>query len=402
VNYPGYLAHLRDRLAALGFGGLEAPSDLAVHLGLSAQRTEPWGRLLLLLPAAPSTAAAAGGEAREALLAAVGAWVRGLQRRDELPLYALVVFPFEQKVPDELSAAIRSRQQEDAERRWGVIPWVADLEVELVDRHSGFPRVPDQVTHALTEVPRGAVEEAVRKATGPRIGHHPLKVDLGYVPVTRFVLAITVAYYLWVLLVGGSLMNLVSGPSANALIRWGANYGQAVLVGGEQWRYLTYILLHGNLLHLGMNMWAFWALGRHSEMVYGPMSYSFIYVVSGIVGGMASTLLRPGMSFSVGASGSILGLMGGLIYFAMAMPGRRVDWRGLLGPVGINLVFGFMFRGIDNYAHIGGLIAGFAAAFVAGIPGQRTVWRKAAMAATAALLLLILAGVIRLPHLTLL
>lgn len=399
MNYSGYLHQVRDQLAAQGFAGLEVPSDLTPAVGLAAQRTESWGHLFLLLP--PSPATPAGTEARESLLAAVGAWVRAVQRRAERPVFAVVAFPFEQKVPDELSASIRSLQQADPEGRWGVIPWVADLAVELVDRHSGFPRVDDKVAHALTEVPRGAVEQAVRQATGPRIGRSPMKIDLGYLPVTRILLAVTVAFYLWTVLLGGGLNSLISGPDPQTMITWGANYGRLVFFAGQQWRFFTYIFLHGGLLHIGMNMWAFWSIGRYNEMIYGPLRYGFIYVVAGVAGGIASTVFRAGMSFSVGASGSIMGLMGALVYFGLAMPGRRVDWRGLLGPVGINLLIGFMITGIDNYAHIGGLIGGFVAAFLAGIPGQRSGWRNVAMAVTAALVLLILADVIRLPHMAL-
>lgn len=397
MNASTYAHAVHEKLGARGFAALSVPDDLTRRVALAAIRQEEWGRLAVVL-VKPEAAA---DEAREPLIAALGAWVREVWRQGEDPCYLVAVFPFDGSVPEREAEAIKALRMDDPQQRWGVIPWVADLAVDLIDRHSGFPRVGNDVTLALTDVPRGRAEEAWAQVAGPQVGRRRLGINLGYVPATRFILAATVAYYLWVVMAGGGGLDVLSGPSSGALIKWGSNFSPLVFQ-GEQWRLFTHILLHGGILHIGLNMWALWQVGRHVELIYGSGRMSFIYVVAGVVGGIASAALRPGGVNSVGASGAILGLMGGLVYFALTIRGRAVDWRNLLAPVAINLFYGFFMGGlIDNYAHIGGFIGGFLAAFLAGVPGQRSAWRTGAMAAVGLLLLLVLAGVIRLPHLAL-
>jgi membrane associated rhomboid family serine protease len=392
-----YTAQVRQRLLGQGFAELASPADIGFTLTLA--RKESWGRLLL---AVAPIGIGDQPAAREALSSASGAWVLNMQRQGAEPCYMVLIFPFARRVPDALSGAVKALRREDPQQRWGVIPWTADLEVELVDRHTGFPRVDDGVARALTELERGAVAERWERLTGPRIGRGAaLRIDMGHMPVTRLILAATISYYLWVAIAAGGLAALLGGPSAPALVTWGANDTRYVFGAGEQWRLFSHMLLHGGLLHLGLNMWALWNLGRHVEMVYGGGRMAFIYVVAGVLGGVASVAVRATTVTSVGASGAIMGLMGALVYFALALPGRRVDWRNLMGPVGINLMLGFFIPGIDNYAHIGGFIGGVLAAFLAGIPGERKPWRFAAMAAAGLVVLLLVGGVLPLPRLRL-
>lgn len=398
MNFMAYYAQVRERLAPHGYTEATVPADMAGRLLVALERAEPWGRLFVAM--ADAEAAADAGK-REGLVNAAAAWVREQVQEGGKPCYLMLVFPFEHTVPEAAAEAIKVLRQEGAERRWGVIPWIADLEVELIDQHTGHPKVGPELAQALTEVPRGAAEQIWRRATGPKIGvRSPLLGNLGYLPATRLIMASTFAWYIWVLLAGGGGgLDVLGGPGIDELRHWGANDGRLVLIGGEQWRLLTYIWLHGGLLHLGFNMWAFWSAGRHVELLYGSGRMAFIYVAAGVAGGIASAVFRSGFAVSVGASGSVLGMMGALVYWAMAMPGRRLHWREMLGPVGINLLYGFFWRGIDQHAHIGGFIGGFLMAFVAGIPGERKAWRLVAMAMTGLLMGALLAGLLPLPHL---
>lgn len=397
MNFAAYSAHVRDALLERGFTLLTPPDDMRPRLPVTLERSESWGRLVLGLAATEETLDA---PLREGLISATAAWARDLQQQGGQRTWVILVFPFGKRVDDATATGIRALRQEGED--WGVIPWSADLEVELIDRHTGFPRVDDQVARVLTEVPRGAVEEVLRKATSPKIGNRGRVLgDLGYVPATRMILAATIAYFLWSVLMGGLGLNLIGsllgGPGGETLRTWGANHGVLVINQGQHWRLFTHMLLHGGLLHLGFNMWALWHVGRHIELVYGSRNMAFIYLVAGVFGGIASTVFRPYAVLSVGASGAVLGLMGALVYFAVSLPGRQVDWRSLLMPVGINLLYGFFIPFIDNYAHIGGFIGGFLAAFVVGIPGQRAPWRTWAMIGTAAVVLVILSGIVPLP-----
>ncbi|MFZ5826119.1 MAG: rhomboid family protein [Bacillota bacterium] len=397
MNYAAYIAHLKERLGEQGFGELALPGDLTDRFGLALERQEPWGRLLLVLAGKVNMTERTE---QEALVAAAGAWVRNMPKGAHL----ILVFPFDRKVKEEESEPIVRLRQDGPERRWSVVPWTADLEVELLDRHTGFPPVDAQVARALTEVPRTKVEELVRRSTGPRVGRPRVLGDMSFVPATRVILATTIAYYLWALLMGGGgllggIFGVLAGPNLQTLIRWGANYGALVFYEGQQWRLLSHILLHGGLLHLGLNMWALWRIGQYVEMVYGTGRMLFIYLVAGMAGGIASTAFRPDLVPSVGASGAVLGLLGALIYFGRTFKDRPVNWHGLWGPVAINLLYGFFIPIIDNYAHVGGFIGGMIAGFVAGVPGLRRPWQPWAMGAVGLVLGLLLTGVIPLPHL---
>jgi len=394
LDYPAYVAGVRERLTALSFAEAELTENLEQHIVLGMEREESWGRLIIALARQLNQTDLRQAEEQ---VAAAGAWARSAA--EERACHVILVFPFDRRVEEEESAQILALREEGPDRRWSVIPWTADLDVELLDRHSGFPPVDAEVARALTEVPRGAVEQLVRRSTGPRIGRPRLVSGLSYLPATRLILATTIAYYIWTILIGGQglfgALNLVAtGPNVGTLLAWGANHGEKALVEGQQWRLATYLLLHGGLLHLGFNMWALWRLGQYVEMVYGSGRMFFIYMVAGVTGGIASAAFRAIPVPSVGASGAIMGLLGALLYFGWAFRERRVNWQAFLTPVMINLLYGFMIPVVDNQAHIGGLLGGLAAAFVAGVPGERHAWRTWAMGAVAVLLVLVLGGVV--------
>lgn len=141
------------------------------------------------------------------------------------------------------------------------------------------------------------------------------------------------------------------------LIPFGAKENGLILK-GEYWRFITPIFLHGDLMHLALNCYFLYAVSV-SEKIYGHLKFIVIYILAGILGNVASFafLSSPG----VGASGANFGLLGAMLYFGIQKP---AIFRGKLGynilfVIVINLVYGFSRPGIDNAAHIGGLIGGF-------------------------------------------
>lgn len=161
-------------------------------------------------------------------------------------------------------------------------------------------------------------------------------------------------------------MVLASGPSLDfngqVMVHFGANYGPFTL-GGQWWRLLTYMFLHGGLMHIAFNMWCLWDLGALCESLYGRWTFAAIYLTTGIAAGLASVAWNPRV-LSVGASGAIFGLAGALIAsFALgefSLPKVAISGtlRSLLFFVGFNVVFGTLASGIDNGAHGGGLVSG--------------------------------------------
>jgi rhomboid protease GluP len=161
-------------------------------------------------------------------------------------------------------------------------------------------------------------------------------------------------------------MVLASGSAADfpgkTLVHFGANFGPLTL-SGDWWRLLTYIFLHGGLMHIAFNMWCLWDLGALCESLYGRWTFGAIYLLTGVAGGLASVGWNPSV-LSVGASGAIFGLAGALIasfYLGeFSLPGIAIrgTLRSLVFFVGFNVLFGSMFPGIDNACHAGGLVSG--------------------------------------------
>jgi len=155
---------------------------------------------------------------------------------------------------------------------------------------------------------------------------------------------------------GAGLMNL-GGISSQVNYRLGASLPLGYNI-SQPWRFITAIFLHGGLLHIGFNMWVLLDIGPMVEEMYGSARYLFLYVVTGAAGYVVSSF--AGHS-SVGASGSLLGLIGVLLagttgrksMQAQALRSALIRWLIYIG------VLGFLFSGTDNYAHFGGVATGY-------------------------------------------
>ena len=154
----------------------------------------------------------------------------------------------------------------------------------------------------------------------------------------------------------GALMNF-GAIAGNVLIRLGASLPLPVNL-MEPWRFVTAVFLHGSLMHIAFNLWVLMDIGPQIEELYGSARYLFIYVITGIGGYIVSSTFGK---FSVGGSGALLGLIGVLL--AITTGRRSAGMQMLRGQIIRWLiyiaVFGFLFPGIDNFAHAGGLAAGF-------------------------------------------
>ena len=139
-------------------------------------------------------------------------------------------------------------------------------------------------------------------------------------------------------------------------------FGLAV-ASGEWWRLFTAGFLHLSVLHILFNMWGLWVLGRPLESMLGRARFAVLYAVSLFVGSTVSYVFASPQGASVGASGAIFGLAGGMIVVA-----KRMHWNlnWLVGIVALNFLLPFMVPDIDWHAHVGGLVAGLivTAAFV--------------------------------------
>ena len=184
--------------------------------------------------------------------------------------------------------------------------------------------------------------------------------------ITYFLIAVNCIFYIVPVLLGqyDYILNLlcVHGPSVRA---------------GDYYRLLTGIFLHGSLVHLAFNCYALYVIGSQIESYLGKFKYIIIYLFSGLTGSLLSITMQGGTS-SVGASGAIFGLMGALLYFGYfyrVYLGSVVKSQ-ILPLVALNLFIGFMTPGIDNFAHIGGLVGGVIITMALGVKDKSSSFEK--------------------------
>jgi membrane associated rhomboid family serine protease len=159
--------------------------------------------------------------------------------------------------------------------------------------------------------------------------------------------------------------NVAAILHAQQLVEWGSNLGRLTR-GGQWWRLVSSMFLHGSIWHLGFNMLALWQVGRLTERIFGSTRFAALYLLAGVSGSLASVLWNPHVN-SVGASGAIFGIIGGLLAF-LGRPNTGVpptvvsELRSSLLPFLLfSLWMGFVYPHTDNAAHIGGLVGGWLA-----------------------------------------
>jgi rhomboid protease GluP len=170
----------------------------------------------------------------------------------------------------------------------------------------------------------------------------------------------------WVLL--GSIVlvfvaETLAGGSTNTdvLVHLGAKV-TTLVAEGQYWRLFTSMFLHIGITHLFFNGYALFIIGTELERILGAVRFLAIYLLSGLFGSLASYAFTSNLS--AGASGAIFGLIGALAAFFLLHRERLGSWgRARLANIAflivINLFFGFTQPGIDNLAHLGGLVSGF-------------------------------------------
>ncbi|NBE82191.1 rhomboid family intramembrane serine protease [Micromonospora rubida] len=161
---------------------------------------------------------------------------------------------------------------------------------------------------------------------------------------------------------GGSGFGGLMGGST-PLTDWGSVLGQALfpdgsvhgIAQGEWYRLVTAMFLHYGVIHLLLNMWALWVLGRSLEANLGPLRFLSLYLVAGLGGNVAAYLFSAENATTAGASTAIFGLFAALIVIERRM-GRDIS--AVLPVLVINLVFTLTVPGISIPGHLGGLVTG--------------------------------------------
>ncbi|HWI63137.1 MAG TPA: rhomboid family intramembrane serine protease [Symbiobacteriaceae bacterium] len=259
-----------------------------------------------------------------------------------------------------------------------LVPWIVDLTREQVFAHQGppFGIDPDLETLAAPE-PRCEEGEAPKPQAEP---HRPVaERDEPPRPWATIVL-LTAIIGIWLAMtVAGR--SLTATEDMEILNNWGAVFRPFMWRDGQYWRLFTAAFLHIGLAHLAMNGLSLWMVGRAVEWLYGPLRMLYIYVAAAVTGSLLSAALGQPVVLSAGASGAIFGMLGAIIWYRLSSPlGARIKMRPLLTTLVMNLGLSLaMYKVIDNWNHLGGLLGGFVAAAVIGVPAihglQAPRWR---------------------------
>ncbi|HXA56979.1 MAG TPA: rhomboid family intramembrane serine protease [Candidatus Acidoferrum sp.] len=151
-------------------------------------------------------------------------------------------------------------------------------------------------------------------------------------------------------------------PSIPDALRWGADFGPLSL-SGQWWRLFTSTFVHFGIIHIAFNMWCLYSLGRSLEFLMGRKAFAATYVASGMAASAVSLGWRP-MGVSAGASGAIFGIAGAFASYvylkrvALTPQSIQQTQKSLAIFIIYNLVWGAAKGGVDNSAHVGGLLAG--------------------------------------------
>lgn len=225
--------------------------------------------------------------------------------------------------------------------------------------------------------------------------------DLGFV---RLVMGATIGLYVLSLLLSGGAMRPLLAPAGQALFVLGASGAYPVFGLGHWWTVLTAGWLHAGLLHIFFNALWIRQLAPSIAELYGPGRMVLIYVLSGVVGFLFTSVagyylpnlpLLGGAQFSVGASAPIFGLLGAAVRYGHRTGNSHVSQTGLQYALFMGL-YGLIAAGVDNQAHLGGFVGGYVAGMLLDpMKPERIDHLVAAVAALAITLVALVASAVR-------
>lgn len=226
--------------------------------------------------------------------------------------------------------------------------------------------------------------------TPPKIGHSSSNVHLWW--MTAVLMTINIGLFLWQISTGVDSAH----PSHVDALAWGADYAPLTFL-YEPYRLFSSMFFHFGMIHLMLNMWALYIFGSVSEQIFGRVYFSIVYLLAGLSGSLLSAyldvqnsleILQSGMLLpellprvSAGASGAVMGLGGALTLLSL-LPILKtqqfiLDKKSLVFIMGLNLFIGVMTTGINNAAHVGGMLMGALLALIWYVSEKyQTTWLK--------------------------
>lgn len=219
------------------------------------------------------------------------------------------------------------------------------------------PQVTEENLHRWKEemdhISRATIQEAIEvQQTMNPTGTSPY--------LTYGILAINVLVFVLMVISGVNVLN----PTGEDIFKWGGSWGPTT-ANGEYWRLLTCIFVHIGVMHLLFNSYALFIVGSYLEPLLGKAKFLLLYLSTGIIASVVSVWWNiDNPPVSAGASGAIFGLNGVMLALLTTnlIPAslRKNLLQAFAVLVGYNLLYGWSKEGIDNAAHLGGLVSGFA------------------------------------------
>lgn len=209
--------------------------------------------------------------------------------------------------------------------------------------------------HQLQAQTKETIEEEQRQLSEV---NSVMNLSTGAKTITYTIIGVNVLVFIAMIISGVNFFD----PSTEQLAKWGGNF-KPYTTGGEWWRLLTSTFVHAGILHILFNMYALYMVGIYLEPMLGKWRYAAAYLCTGLLASIASIWWHGDAIVSVGASGAIFGLYG--VFLALLTTKIIPDKmrKALLQSIGIfvfyNLAYGATKAGVDNAAHIGGILSGF-------------------------------------------
>ncbi len=173
---------------------------------------------------------------------------------------------------------------------------------------------------------------------------------------TYILIALNIAFYIYTSVVGGDFLN----TNINMIVQYG-QVNSLVIYSGYYYQLFTSMFVHANMAHIAGNMLFLLIFGLRSEEMFSLPEYLSIYFIGGLTGNLLSLILLPLDVPSVGASGAIFAMFGAAIIYA-----RRTVSQSIIGALiyAFFLLFLSSGSGVNNFAHIGGLVTGLLIGYV--------------------------------------
>jgi len=189
-----------------------------------------------------------------------------------------------------------------------------------------------------------------------------MNLSTGNLYVTYAIIAINVLVFILMAVNGAGIFE----PNGLVHIKWGSNYTDLTL-SGDWWRLVTNVFIHFGIIHLLMNMYCLYMVGIYLEPMLGKVKFITAYLCTGVLASLVSLWWHKDGVNSAGASGAIFGMDGLFLALLTTNLIPKQMRQALLQSIGIfvvyNLIYG-MKGGVDNAAHIGGLISGFVIGYI--------------------------------------